>query len=120
MQPNTPDRYNNHIHNHSPDNTTHLTHINTLHYPLCYLVLIIFANRLASMLNILEHWITKGYWEYYITDEKFSDDIVAALVMGYETEIGDISKAEIRPYIITKTDDLDGVLPPPGWQWVEV
>lgn len=75
--------------------------------------------KCGTVLNIVEHWITKGFWEYYITDEVFDDDIVAALVMGFETEIGDISRSEIKPYIITKTKDLD-IMPPPGWQWVEV
>lgn len=72
----------------------------------------------GTVLNIVEHWITRGFWEYYITDEVFDDDIVCALVMGIETEIGDISRSEIKPHVVTKTKNLD-ILPPPGWQWVE-
>jgi hypothetical protein len=74
-----------------------------------------------GQLNITEHIITKNFWEYYITDETFGDDgdIVQAVVMGFETEIGDISLAEIKPYIITRTRNLNEVMPADGWQWVD-
>ncbi len=72
-------------------------------------------------LNITEHIITKGFWEYYITDQIFSEDgdIVQAVVMGHETEVGDISLSEIKPYIITRTRNLNEVAPAEGWQWVD-
>ena len=63
-------------------------------------------------LNIVEHIILRNFWEYYITDENFTDDIVQALVVGFETEIGDVSLKEIEPYIVTRTTDLDHVFPP--------
>ncbi len=69
--------------------------------------------------NITEHIIIKNFWEYYVTDNKFTDDIVQCLVMGIETGIGDVSLEEIKPYIMTRTKDLDDVMPAPGWSWAE-
>lgn len=68
-------------------------------------------------INVVEHIILVNGWEYYITDEEFSDDIVRALVMGFETELGDISLEEIRPHVITRTKDLSEVMPAGGWSW---
>ena len=73
----------------------------------------------GTTLNITEHIIIKNFWEYYVTDNKFTDDIVQCLVMGVETEIGDVSLEEIKPYIMTRTKDLDDVMPAPGWSWAE-
>lgn len=71
-------------------------------------------------INIVEHWMTQNFWEYYITDAVHDDDIVTALVLGYEDEIGYISLSEISPFVISKTKCLDDVIPPPGWNWGEV
>lgn len=70
-------------------------------------------------LNIVEHWITKNFWEFYITDQCFNDDLVLAVVMGIETEMGDISRSEVAPYVTIKTTDLHSIMPPVGWKWVE-
>lgn len=75
----------------------------------------------SSQLNIVKHIITKGFWEYYITDNVFSEDgdIVQAVVMGFETEIGDISLSEIKPYIISQTKQLSNTMPATGWRWID-
>jgi hypothetical protein len=70
-----------------------------------------------TVLNITEHIITSNKWEYYVTDNRFSDDIVCCLVMGFETEIGDVSLSEITPYIISRTKNLNDILPAEGWEW---
>lgn len=74
----------------------------------------------VGIINVVEHIILRNFWEYYITDETFGDDgdIVQALVMGYETELGDISLDEIKPYIISRTKNLEEVMPAEGWRWV--
>lgn len=77
-------------------------------------------NNNGTVLNIVEHIIIQNFWEYYITDEKFDDDIVRALVMGFDDEIGDISLSEIKPYVITRTRNLGDVMPAVGWAWDEV
>jgi len=76
-------------------------------------------NEYGDVINVLEHWILRNYWEYYITDDKFSDDIVRALVMGDETELGDVSLSEIKPYTISRTKDLEDIMPAVGWKWKE-
>jgi hypothetical protein len=72
-----------------------------------------------GIVNIVEHIMTRNFWEYYITDDKFTDDIVRAVVMGDETEIGDISLSEIKPYVTSKTKRLNEIMPAEGWEWVE-
>jgi len=73
----------------------------------------------TTTLEIVEHIIIKNLWEYYVTTDRHSDDIVRCLVMGFETELGDVSMEEIKPYIITRTSDLDEVMPAPGFEWVD-
>ena len=52
-------------------------------------------------INVVRHLILKNFWEVYITDEETnSDDIKFALVMGYETELGDVSLEEYKGHII--------------------
>lgn len=71
-----------------------------------------------TILNIVSHIMTKNFWEYYITDEKYSEDIVCALVDGFEQEIGDVSLSEIKPYMMCKTNNLNDLQAAPGWTWV--
>ncbi len=72
-----------------------------------------------TTLNIKKIIITKNFWEYFITDNKFNDDIVEALVMGFETEIGDVSLSEIKPYILSQSTNLTNVMPASGWKWLD-
>jgi hypothetical protein len=69
--------------------------------------------------NVIAHIMLKNFWEYYITDESFNNDIVRAIVMGFETEIGDISLNEIKPYVVSITKNLKEVMPATGWNWVD-
>jgi hypothetical protein len=70
-----------------------------------------------TTINVVEHIILKNKWEYYVTDNRFDEDIVQCLVMGFETELGDVSLNEISPYIISRTKDLNELLPAEGWEW---
>jgi hypothetical protein len=73
----------------------------------------------STTLNITEHIILKNFWEYYVTDDDTGcEGIFQALVMGDELELGDVSEDEIKPYIITRTKDLN-IMPAQGWRWVE-
>lgn len=72
-------------------------------------------------LEISEIIITRNYWEYYVIGPR-TEDIFTALVLGDETEIGDVSYSEIRPYILTKTPDdwsTNDAFPATGWQWAD-
>ena len=77
------------------------------------------THKNGTELTITEHIITRNNWEYYVTNEKFNDDIVCCLVLGFEDEIGDVSLSEIRPHVISRTKDLEEVMAAPGWSWIE-
>ena len=68
-------------------------------------------------INVTEFFMLKNMWEYYVTDDQYSDDIKCCLVHGFELELGDVSMAEVSPYIITRTKDLKSLMPAPGWKW---
>ena len=75
-------------------------------------------------LDVVEHIILKNMWEYYIManepDTQAPDsDIVYALVMGFNDEIGTVSMSEIKPYVISRTQDLDELAPASGYRWEE-
>ena len=72
----------------------------------------------STVLNITQHIILKNGWEYYVTDNKHSADIVCCLVYGQETELGDVSLNEIKPYIVSRTRELAEVMPCPDWRWI--
>ena len=61
----------------------------------------------------------KNMWEYYILSEPKGQDIVEAIVYGDETERGDISINELRPFVISFSYDLDDMAPPPNHSWVD-
>jgi len=70
-------------------------------------------------LEIVEHIILKNYWEYYILkdDEYSTEDIKTAVVMGDATELGDVSLAEMEPYIKSRTSTLRELMPAAGYNW---
>lgn len=71
-------------------------------------------------LVIKEHIILRNFWEYYVTDAipcEDDADVIEALVLGFETELGDVWLPEIKPYIISRTKDLRDVMSAPGWTW---
>ena len=75
-------------------------------------------------LDVVEHIILRNMWEYFVlSDEGQSDwvsdtpDVVYALVMGFNDEIGCVSLSEIQPHIISRTSRLGEILPASGYQW---
>ena len=79
----------------------------------------VLETQYGSKLNITQHIITVNGWEYYVTDNKHSDDIVQCLVVGIEQELGDVSLAEIKPYILTSTTNMQDLLPAPNCKWLD-
>lgn len=71
----------------------------------------------GTVVNVEKFIMTRNGWEYFITDEKFNDDIVCAVVAGFEVEMGDISLSEIKPYIMLQGSPNEA-MPAPGWEWV--
>lgn len=77
-------------------------------------------HKTGVQLKILEHIILKNLWEYYVCEAPTNtSDIKLCLVMGFETEIGDVSLSEIKPYIALRTKDLKELMPAPGYDWAE-
>lgn len=78
----------------------------------------VMKNEDGQELTVTEHIILKNFWEYYVLKRgKEPNRIRFCLVMGVETEMGDVDMEEIRPYVMTRTKDLSEVMPPPGWSW---
>lgn len=74
-------------------------------------------NSFGTKINVVEHIILKNGWEYYVTDEKFDKDTIMCVVMGFETEAGDVYMPEIKPYIVSRTRDLNDLAPAEGYEW---
>jgi|TARA_R100000656_G_scaffold42720_1_gene35281 hypothetical protein len=75
-------------------------------------------------LNVVEHIILRNMWEYFVLANEpdthaHDPDIVYALVMGFNDEIGTVSMSEIEPHIISRTTDLSELLPATGYSWVD-
>ena len=74
-------------------------------------------------LKVVEHIILRNFWEYYVLERELGDvvthdkDIVYALVMGDDDQIGIVSLSEIKKYIFSRTSDLSELLPATGYHW---
>jgi len=66
--------------------------------------------------TVHQHIILKNYWEYYL-GETDKDGVAFGYVMGLESEWGSVYLPEIKPYIMTKTTNLEDVMPPVGYVW---
>ena len=75
------------------------------------------TNEHGTVLDVIEHVILSNMWEYYILEAADVDGIAFALVVGDYTEMGTVSMDEIQPYILTRTTQLDGIMPAPQWAW---
>lgn len=71
----------------------------------------------GTKLNVIAHIITSNGWEYYVTTDKFSTGIYKCLVMGFETELGDVDLEELKPHVIGHSTNLNGLAPAIGWIW---
>ena len=74
-------------------------------------------------LKVVEHIILRNMWEYFVLADEAGDepdsDIKYALVMGFNDEIGTVSMSEIKPHIISRTTDMNELLPASGYHWEE-
>lgn len=76
-------------------------------------------------IEVTEHIIIQNGWEYYVAKPdpenadfyKENPDYGFALVMGFETEMGDFYWPEITPYIVSRSKDLSELAPADGWHW---
>jgi len=75
------------------------------------------TNEYGNTIKVIEHIMLTNMWEYYIIDAADDNGIAFALVLGNCDEMGSVSMDEIEPYIISRTTNLDEVMPAPRWQW---
>ena len=78
--------------------------------------------RLATntVVTVHSHAMTRNRWEYFFLDRKpDSRKNMCAVVMGFETEMGDVHIPEIEPFVLMVTRDLHDLMPCDGWEWVD-
>ncbi len=72
-------------------------------------------------LKVVEHIMLRNMWEYFVLADEAGDepdsDIKYALVMGFNDEIGTVSMSEIQPHVISRTTDMNELLPASGYHW---
>lgn len=76
--------------------------------------------KTGQELQVIKHIILKNFWEYYIIAADTNDtenQVYLCLVLGEETELGDVYLPEIKPYLASITSNLSEVMPAPGWAW---
>lgn len=75
---------------------------------------------IEQVVTVHSHAMTRNGWEYFFLDSKpDSDKNMLALVMGFETEMGDVHLPEIERFMLSFTRDLHDLMPCEGWEWVE-
>ena len=73
-----------------------------------------------SVVTVHSHAMTLNGWEYFLLEPKTdSAGNVLALVMGFETEMGDVNVKEIARFLLSSTKNLHDVMPCEGWEWVD-
>jgi hypothetical protein len=72
----------------------------------------------GAIISVTHHAMTQNYWEYYIYTTNLNCDIATGLVMGFETELGDIYLPDVRKHALSITDNLTDLLPAQGWEWI--
>ena len=74
----------------------------------------------GTVVTVHTHAITRNMWEYFLLEPKTdSAGNILALVMGFETEMGDVNVKEIADSVLSFTKDMRDVMPCEGWEWVE-
>ena len=73
-----------------------------------------------SVVTVHTHALTLNGWEYFLLQPK-TDSVgnILALVMGFETEMGDVNIKEIAGSLLSFTKNLTDVMPCEGWEWVD-
>lgn len=73
----------------------------------------------GSVVTVHSWLMTSNMWEYFLLDSKpDTAGNVFALVMGNETEMGDVNIPELKPHLFSFTRDLSEISPAIGWKWL--
>jgi hypothetical protein len=73
----------------------------------------------GQRLEVREHIMTQNMWEFYVLEEPDQDGVSFAFVSGDCNELGYVSLDEIKPFIISRTKQMDEIFPAPGFSWVD-
>lgn len=73
----------------------------------------------SSTVEVVEHVMLRNMWEYYLIEPADDDGIAFALVCGIDVEFGSVYQSDIDQYGISRTTQLDEILPPVGWSWAD-
>jgi hypothetical protein len=74
----------------------------------------------GTVVNVYSYATNQMFWEYYFLDPKpDSQKNMRAIVLGFETDMGDVHIPEIQPYLMSFTRDVSALMPAPGWEWVD-
>lgn len=75
--------------------------------------------KTGEIFECTEHIILKNFWEYYVLNAKTNTpDTKLCLVCGFEEEIGDVWLPELTPFVISRTKNLNEILAPRHYDWV--
>ena len=88
------------------------------HEGVLYQLPYINSGKYFGLRKLRKKKLKKNGWEYYVTDRKFDTDIIQCVVMGYETEMGDVYMSELKGHIASRTKDLSELAPCEGWEWI--
>lgn len=78
-------------------------------------------NDTGSVVKVFAHALLRNGWEYFLLDPKAdSRGNIMALVMGFETEMGDVNMPELVPFMLSYVNgaNLNDLMPAEGWEWV--
>lgn len=74
----------------------------------------------GTVVNVYSFATTRNFWEYYFLDPKpDTSKNMRAIVLGFNTDMGDVHIPEIEPYLMSFTRDMSDLMPAPGWEWVD-
>lgn len=76
-------------------------------------------NEFGTVVTVHQHIMTSNMWEYYVLEPVNKSGVANCLVMGFETEMGDVYLPELAPHTISQMARLTEVMPAVGWQWVD-
>lgn len=71
----------------------------------------------GQTIEVIEHIILRNFWEIYVIE--IDGDQIFSLTLGFEDEMGYASLEELKPFIMTRTKNLEDLMAAPNWSWVE-
>lgn len=70
-----------------------------------------------TVVEIHEHIWLANRWEIYVIEKPNSDGIGFGIINGFECEMGSFDMEEYQGLILSRTENLDYLMPAPCWYW---